>query len=76
MALIGKETITTNATELFALYQAIDFTLWKPVEYDEKLTVAQFLAVGPLRRVYKRLHTKLANEHGRPHKTFPFTFPP
>jgi hypothetical protein len=77
MALIFRQTITTNSTEVYMLYETINQFLFKPLRSDRKVIAEEFLSIDPLRKLATRLYTKYQRE-AQSHKArqFSFTFSP
>lgn len=77
MALIFKQSIMTNTSEVQALYEGIAQYIFRPFRRDEKISAAEFLATDTLRKVGTRLHKKYVFEKANyKARQFSFTFSP
>ena len=78
MALVFRQTITTNVSEIYALNEAIGRLLFRPLRCDDKISPAEFLSLEPLKKLSTRLNTKWMQETTREKKRmqFSFTFSP
>jgi hypothetical protein len=78
MALVFRQSITTNVLEVFSLFSAISEHLYKPLtERSAPITPAEFLALEPLRKVSRRLEAKYLREiDSSQHHKFLFNFAP
>lgn len=77
MALVFRQTITTNTSEVYALYEAISAFLFRPLKSDCKVSPLEFLAGDPLKKVAGRLYRKYLKEESlQKWRTFSFQFSP
>ena len=77
MDLLMRQTVETNALEIYALYCSIQDYFFLPIGSDSKITVAEALAIEPLRKLASRLHTRFLSTFHKPTKyRFGFSFSP